>query len=121
MGGGKLKHFVGKTNDFPNNKGKKVRVGMKNILIWKRDTHFFATSEECPHQGASLSGIELMGTMLPSNPKELFYGIEGTVIQCPWHAWEFDLKTGKKLYDEDPRCLIIYEVTIESDDIYVTI
>lgn len=116
-----MKQFVGKTGDFPNNKSKKIKVGKKNLLIWKRDRLFFATSEECPHQGASLSTVELTGTMLPSKPKELVYGLEGTIIQCPWHAWEFDVKTGKKIYGGDPRCLLTYEVTVEDDDVYVKI
>jgi nitrite reductase/ring-hydroxylating ferredoxin subunit len=116
-----LKQFVGKTGDFPNNRSKRVQAGKKKLLIWKKDDFFFATGEECPHQGASLSTVELSGTMLPSDPKELVYGLEGTVIRCPWHAWEFDVKTGKKMYEDDPRCLSVYEVIVENDDVYINI
>jgi nitrite reductase (NADH) small subunit len=116
-----MKQLVGKTDDFPNNKSKRVKVGKKNLLIWRKNLSFFATSEACPHQGASLSTVELTGTMLPSDPKKLVYGLEGTVIRCPWHAWEFNVETGKKMYEEDPRCLSTFEVIVDNDDVYINI
>ncbi|MET3699866.1 nitrite reductase/ring-hydroxylating ferredoxin subunit [Bacillus oleivorans] len=116
-----MKHLIGKTDEFLNKKSKKVRIGKKNLLVWKSDNLYFATSEKCPHQGASLSTVELAGTMLPSDPKKLCYGLDGTVIRCPWHAWEFDVQTGKKLYENDPRCLVTYEVIVENGEVYINL
>lgn len=116
-----MKYFVGKVEDFPNKKSKRVELEKKKLLIWKNDQSFFATSEECPHQGASLCTVELTGTMLPSDPKRLIYGMEDKVIRCPWHAWEFDLNTGKKLYEKDRRCLTTYEVIVENDKVFINI
>lgn len=114
-----MKHFVGKIEEFSNRKNKRVKVGRKNLLIWKKDHLFFATSEECPHQGASLSSVELTGTMVPSDPKKLSYGLEGCIIRCPWHAWEFNVETGRKMYVEDQRCLVTYKVLVENDNVYI--
>ena len=116
-----MKHFIGKTSEFPDHQSKKVAAGKKQILVWKAGDRFFATSEQCPHQGASLSTVELTGTMLPSAPKEFVYGLAGSVIRCPWHAWEFDVRTGRRIYSEDERCLATYEVIVEDGNVYINI
>jgi nitrite reductase/ring-hydroxylating ferredoxin subunit len=116
-----LKHFIGKTSEFPDNQSRKVAAGKKRILVWKTGNRFFATSERCPHQGAPLGTVELTGTMLPSAPKQFVYGLEGSVIQCPWHAWEFDVRTGRRIFGEDERCLATYEILVENDDVYINI
>jgi 3-phenylpropionate/trans-cinnamate dioxygenase ferredoxin subunit len=43
---------------------------------------------------------------------------EGEVIRCPWHLWEFDIRTGQCLVD--PRVRVkTYPVQIEGDTIIV--
>jgi nitrite reductase (NADH) small subunit len=56
----------------------------------------------CPHRGGPLG----QGS------------IESGKIMCPWHAWEFDLKTGAS--SEDPSTAVaVYSVRIEGDNILV--
>lgn len=56
------------------------------------------------------------GTTLPSAPGEYLYSREGEILRCPWHGWEFDLTSGKSLFDPQ-RCLVkTYEVAVEAGD-----
>ena len=68
------------------------------IAIFKVKDKFYAIDNRCPHRGASLGdGI---------HSKE--------VITCPWHAWEFSLKTGRAL--ENPNCFVkTFPIFIEND------
>jgi 3-phenylpropionate/trans-cinnamate dioxygenase ferredoxin subunit len=51
--------------------------------------------------------------MLPSAVGEFRYGLEGRIIRCPWHGWEFDLTTGKSVFKPDRVKLKVYPVTVE--------
>jgi nitrite reductase/ring-hydroxylating ferredoxin subunit len=51
------------------------------------------------------------GTSLPSKVYEYIYGREGCILRCPWHGWEFDLRTGEHLVDPETR---LKEVRVET-------
>jgi 3-phenylpropionate/trans-cinnamate dioxygenase ferredoxin subunit len=47
---------------------------------------------------------------------QVSYAREDEVLKCPWHQWEFDIRTGNALYD--PRLRVrTYEVAQEGDDV----
>jgi nitrite reductase (NADH) small subunit len=114
-----MKHLVGYVSDFTDNGCKVVNIGRRRILIWRDNTDFYATREECPHKGAPLDCVKLTGTMLPSDPNAYQYGLKGTIIRCPWHKWEFDVRTGEPVFDTDSRKLVTYPVIVEDNQVYV--
>jgi len=57
----------------------------------------------CPHAGAPVCVGKISGTSLPSKVYEYIYGSEGCILRCPWHGWEFDLRTGQHLVDPETR------------------
>jgi nitrite reductase (NADH) small subunit len=75
---------------------------------------YFAVRDLCPHQGSALSAGTISGTMMPSDPHCLTYGLDGQVIRCPWHAYEFDLATGRSLFD--PIGVRVKTYTVAVDD-----
>ena len=64
---------------------------------------FKAIMNVCPHYGAPICQGEVSGTMLPSDPGELVYGMEDKIVRCPWHNYEFSLETGECLYVSKKR------------------
>jgi nitrite reductase/ring-hydroxylating ferredoxin subunit len=40
------------------------------------------------------------------------------MLVCPWHAWEFDCRTGSNDYDEEIR-LVKFPVKVENGEILV--
>ncbi len=74
-------HPVAAAEDFADGKGKSVSVDGKDIAVFRIGEEFFAIGNQCPHYGA-----------------ELCQGyVRSTTVMCPWHGWQFDLKTGKGL------------------------
>ena len=49
------------------------------IAIFNVDGEYFAINNICPHRGGPLGEGD----------------VEGTLVACPWHGWQFDVKTGK--------------------------
>jgi len=37
----------------------------------------------------------------------------GEMVRCPWHGWEFDIKTGQSWFDPDKTRVRNYPVTVE--------
>ena len=43
---------------------------------------------------------------------------ENEILKCPWHQWEFDIRTGKALFD--PKLAVrTYEVKQEEDQVVI--
>jgi len=89
--------------EIPPGSGKTLAVGGKEIAVFNVDGTFYAVDNECPHRGGPLGEGDL----------------EGCVLTCPWHAWQFDLKTGESLTD-DSR-VTTYAVKEEGADLFVEV
>jgi nitrite reductase (NADH) small subunit len=49
------------------------------VALFNVDGRFYALDGVCPHQGGPLGKGRL----------------EGCVVTCPWHGWQFDVRTGQ--------------------------
>mgnify|MGYP001605070310 CR=1 FL=1 len=91
-------------NEVGDGKGRVVEVKGKNIAVMNDNGKFFAVENECKHMQGPLGEGEC------SDGK----------VTCPWHGWEYDLKTGKNTFDEDVK-LKTYEVKVQGNDILVKV
>lgn len=55
----------------------------------------------------------ITGTSLPSQVGEYVWAREGEIIRCPWHAWEFDILTGRSIFNPHKCRVKSYEVSVE--------
>src|SRR6266516_3122590 len=77
---------------------------------------FYALRNRCPHQGAPLCLGAIKGMALPSKPGEYRWGREGEILCCPWHGWEFDLTSGRAIFNPHRVRVRTYEVPVEPDE-----
>ena len=69
---------------------------------------FYGLLNRCPHQGGSLCDgtITGLGPSAEASPGEYRIERRGEIIRCPWHGWEFDIRTGQSWVfaeqDRDP-------------------
>ena len=93
------KHVVAAVADIPPGKRKLVEVNGRPIVIYNLGGDFFALANRCPHRGGSLfHGIQT-GLIESKEPGEYKYSRRGEMVKCPWHGWEFDIRTGKSWCD----------------------
>ena len=88
-------------------------MGRFSIGVFNINGEFFALRNYCPHQGAPLCLGIVSGTTLPGEPYTYEYGRENEIVTCPWHGWEFEIATGKSIFNPHRVRVRSYEVTIE--------
>ncbi len=87
---------------LPPGQAALVTVDGEDVALFRRRDEIFAIGNQCPHQGGSLSdGF-----------------VEGDIVTCPLHGWEFDLRSGACMTvpgESVPR----YTVTVEDDAVFL--
>jgi nitrite reductase (NADH) small subunit len=96
-----------------------VMVRGRAIGVLRVGDEFFALRNKCPHRGAPLCEGTVSGTFLPAQPHDYDYGLENQVLRCPWHGWEFDLRTGRSLFQPDEVWVKTYRVTVEDGEVFL--
>lgn len=110
---------VATVEEFTSGTCRTVEVGRRRIAVWRVGDKFWALRDACPHQGAHLSGGRLSGTMLPSEPATLDYGLNDEVVRCPWHGYEFSARSGEMLFGTGNLRVATYPVAIEDGHVFV--
>jgi nitrite reductase/ring-hydroxylating ferredoxin subunit len=106
-------YVVATVQEIPPGGRKIVEVAGRSIGIFNLDGVFFALRNRCPHQGGPLCTGSLGGFISSSGPGEYDYSRAGEMLRCPWHGWEFDIRTGQSWFDPARVRVRRYEVTIE--------
>jgi 3-phenylpropionate/trans-cinnamate dioxygenase ferredoxin subunit len=110
---------VGKTSEFKDGTKKKILVQGHEILLAKVEDSYYAADNRCPHLGGDLSAGKL----------------EGTVITCPRHGSQFELRDGQVLRWlkgsglfsavgkalKSPKTLKTYNIKVEGEAILIEI
>ena len=107
---------VCRVEELPVGSRRTVEVGGRSIGVFNVNGSLHAIRNVCPHQMAPLCEGRVSGTTLPSKVGEWNYGMEGRVIRCPWHGWEFDLATGKSVFNPHKVRVKCYEVAVQRED-----
>jgi len=83
--------------------GTTIEVRGKKIAVFNVDGAFHAIDDECPHRGGPLGEGEL----------------DGCLVMCPWHAWQFDVTTGESVTDD----LVVghYETRVDGGDVLIAL
>lgn len=81
----------------------RVEFDEEPIAIWNVDGEYYATSDTCTHEEASLSEGDLWGE----------------VVECPLHGAQFDVRTGEVLSLPAMYPLHTYPVKVEDDGLYL--
>jgi nitrite reductase (NADH) small subunit len=81
-----------------------AQVGDATYAICNAGGEIHALDGICPHAGGPLGQGAL----------------HGTTLVCPWHAWEYDCRSGVNEMDDGLR-LATVPVKIEGDDILIEI
>jgi nitrite reductase (NADH) small subunit len=88
----------------PPGEAKEIPVGGRVICVANVDGTVSAIDNVCLHRGGPLGqGV-----------------IENGKLVCPWHAWQWDPKTGEAAHNPAAR-VAVYPIKIEGDDVYVMV
>ena len=107
------KHVVCQLSELRPGDRRIITVAGRSIGVLNVDGALYALRNRCPHQGAPLCLGLIGGTTVASKPFEREYSRDNQIIKCPWHGWEFDIATGRSVFNPHKVRVRTYEVTIE--------
>ncbi|MFL2932084.1 MAG: Rieske (2Fe-2S) protein [bacterium] len=108
-------HIISKLDEFPPGARKIVQLEGRSVGVFNIDGKFYALRNSCPHQGAPLCLGPVRGMMTSEKPQEYNYERDGEILVCPWHRWEFDIQTGKSIFNPHKLRVKTYPVTVEKE------
>lgn len=115
-----MKYAVAKTTELPPGTRKIVTIENREIGIFNVHGKLFAIRNICPHRSGPLCKGRTRPLVISQGDLNIGYEREDEIIKCPWHQWEFDLRTGKSITDDDLR-IRTYAVEIEDDTILINL
>lgn len=93
---------IATVEEVPPGTGREVAAGGRIIALYNVDGEFYAIDGICPHAGGPLG----RGTL------------NGAVVTCPWHGWQFDVTSGQHCLNANIR-QSAFAVTVRGTDIFV--
>jgi len=102
--------------ELPVGAVKIVQVGTKSVGVFNVHGRYYAIRNSCPHQFAPLCKGRITGTTVPSRVDEYVWAKDGEIVRCPWHGWEFDITTGRSIFNPHKVRVKTYDVTVELPD-----
>ncbi len=108
-----MKYVVAAVDEIPPGGRKIVDVEGRSIGVFNVRGEYFAVLNRCPHQGGPLCTGLTHGFLEPAAVGEYRYDRPGEILRCPWHGWEYDLRTGQSWFDPAHVVVRRYEVSVE--------
>ena len=107
-------YVVASVEEIPPGKRKLVDANGRAIVVFNLDGEFYALNNRCPHRGGSLAHGIQTGLVESKEPGQYCYSRLGEMVKCPWHGWEFDIRTGKSWCDPGRVRVRQYPVAVKS-------
>ena len=90
-----MKYVVAEASEIESGGRKIVTIAGRSIGVFNLDGEFFALRNRCPHQGGRLCEGKLWGVLRSERPGAFEYRPSREILCCPWHGWEFHVRTGQ--------------------------
>jgi len=90
---------VGAISEFEDRQFRIVSAGGHEIGVLRWSERFFAVHNRCPHQKGPVCLGVLSGRLGSSSPGSMELDESRPVVACPWHGWEFELESGRAVWD----------------------
>jgi nitrite reductase/ring-hydroxylating ferredoxin subunit len=116
---------IGTAADFEDGARRLIEVGDIEIGVIRHEGEFHAFENRCLHQGGPVCEGRIMGrveAVLDDNRRLLGerFSSEKQHLICPWHGYEYDLRTGECAADPKLK-LRRFEVVEEEGTLYVRV
>ncbi|MBO0748436.1 MAG: Rieske (2Fe-2S) protein [Acidimicrobiaceae bacterium] len=114
----RTRHRLSDFSEPPPGEKAVATVAGRRVVIVNVAGTLRAVGATCAHQGGSLElgGVfdEVRARVDQEGRVVDFLAERGNVIACPWHGWEYDLRTGRCLWNSRYR-VATYRVEREDD------
>ena len=95
---------VARADDVPPGTGQVVMANGRALALFNVDGIFYALDNVCLHRGGPVGEGDL----------------DGVVVTCPWHGFQYDVTTGRNVFDPEVG-LETFPVRVEDGDVLVSV
>jgi 3-phenylpropionate/trans-cinnamate dioxygenase ferredoxin subunit len=113
------RHVVASVADIGPGQKKLVTVKGREIGVFNVNGEFFALANRCPHAGGPMCEGRIVPLIEPSAPGEYRVARHGEFLRCPWHGWEYDIRTGQSWCDPETMKIRQFKVQVEPGETLV--
>jgi len=93
-----------KVGEVPPGTVRELQIEGKAVALANVNGKYYAVNNTCLHRGGPLGQGQL----------------EGTIVTCPWHGWQYDVTTGK-LAQNPAAGVDCYATEVRGQDIFVDV
>jgi nitrite reductase/ring-hydroxylating ferredoxin subunit len=108
------RQVVARASEVVPGTAKIVTVKGRDIGIFNIDGSYFPLANRCPHAGGPLCSGRIVPLAMSDGPGHYRLARHQEFLRCPWHGWEFDIRTGQSWCDPHSTRARQFAVTIES-------
>ena len=95
---------VASVADVEPGTGKVVEAGGRAVALFNVDGTFYAIDNTCLHRGGPVGEGDL----------------DGVVVTCPWHGFQYDVTTGRNVFDPEVG-LATYPVRVVDENVLIAL
>ncbi|GAA2595095.1 Rieske (2Fe-2S) protein [Dactylosporangium fulvum] len=107
------KYIVARVGEISEGERRLVTIGGREVAVFNVAGSYHAVRNRCPHMGGPLCAGNMVGTLESPAPGVYEYDPVRSVVRCPWHQWEFDVRTGQSWFDPQHVRTRAYQVSVE--------
>ena len=112
----KQRHVVASAKDIPPGTRRVVTVDGRDIVILNIAGELFGILDRCPHNGGPLCKGTLTRRITSPEPGVYETPSAPELLRCPWHGWQYDVRTGQSWCEPDRARTITYSVRVTRGD-----
>jgi nitrite reductase/ring-hydroxylating ferredoxin subunit len=107
------RQVVARAGEVAPGQCKLVSVAGREIGVFNVDGRYFALANRCPHEGGPLCRGRIVALVQSDGPGHYALTRDREFLRCPWHGWEFDIRTGQSWCDPKSTRARQFQVTLE--------
>jgi 3-phenylpropionate/trans-cinnamate dioxygenase ferredoxin subunit len=107
------RQVVARAGDVPPGECRLFIVAGREIGVFNIGGHYFALANRCPHEGGPLCQGRIGPLVTSDGPGTYRLDRNKELLRCPWHGWEFDIRTGQSWCDPKSTRARQFQVTVE--------
>jgi nitrite reductase/ring-hydroxylating ferredoxin subunit len=108
------RYVVARTDEVEPGSSKLVSVAGREIAVFNVHGEFFALANRCPHESGPLCLGKIVGLAEADRPGQYRLSRPGEFVKCPWHGWEFEIRTGQSWCDPTKIRARAYDASVEN-------
>ena len=93
-----------------------MNVNGREIGVFNLNGEYFALANRCPHEGGPLCQGHIVPLVQSDGPGQYRLTRDKEFLRCPWHGWEFEIRTGQSWCDPKSTRARQFEVKVESGE-----